>query len=171
MAFTSPGNPPITSGDRTASVHKSWLEEFVAAFELVQWFLSQELAGGATGIWAYGSVGYDSCVPSVTGLDMVVTVAAGAGFYGGVPWRKDISSNVAVVAPVSNPRIDLVAWDAENSTLVLVNGTEAASPSAPALPTNHVEICQVYNRVGETVIKSTDDSTNGYITNTRTFVN
>ena len=172
MAFSNPGNPPISSGDRTASAHKAWLEKVAAAMELMQWFMAQDMGGGGTGWWAYGSVGYDSAKPAVTGLDTTVTVGVGAGFYGGVPFRNAAESSVEIPAPVSDGRIDLVAWDAKSSLLKRIAGTEASTPAAPALPTDHVEVCRVRCRVGQTVILSSDtDAGEGYITDTRSFVN
>lgn len=71
-------------------------------------------------------------------------------------------NSASFTAPVTNPRIDLLSIDI-SGTLVRTAGTEAVSPVAPTLPTNQMAIAQIYNRVGQTSIKDTDDSTNGYI--------
>ena len=165
MALTKPGNPPITSSNRSAYDHKVWLEALVDQVELLQWFIGELISEGVTAWWKAGHA-----APSVTGLDTTVTVAAGAGFYANVPFRKYSSSGVEILATVTHPRIDKVCWDAQNENLVAVQGTAAASPAAPAVPTNYVEIAEVYVRVGSTTIKAADDSTNSYMTDTRDFV-
>jgi microcystin-dependent protein len=66
-------------------------------------------------------------------------------------------------APSVNPRIDIVTID-NAGTIAIVQGTESASPSAPAYPTNKMVICEVYNRVGETALYDDDaGGSTGYI--------
>ena len=76
-------------------------------------------------------------------------------------------------APATNPRIDLLYLDVSSSptgALPRLAGSEAASPSEPALPTpldKNIPICYVYNRVGQTTIVNFEDAganpTQGYI--------
>lgn len=68
------------------------------------------------------------------------------------------------VAPVSNPRIDLLCIGTA-SAITITQGSEAASPSAPTYPTDKVVICEVYNRVGETKILDNENqgTAHGYI--------
>ncbi len=68
-----------------------------------------------------------------------------------------------IVAPVTNPRIDLVVYSTSSSTIVVRGGTETASPAEPSPQGGDIVLCSVYNRVGETSIKENDDTTNGYI--------
>ncbi len=65
-------------------------------------------------------------------------------------------------APTTNPRIDLLVLDSDGN-LERVEGAEGASPDVPAIPFEKVLLAQVYNRVGQTSIKDTDDSSNGYV--------
>ena len=65
-------------------------------------------------------------------------------------------------APTTNPRIDVLSINS-SGTLVRTAGTEAATPEAPSFPQSNKPIAQIYNRVGQTSIKDTDDTTNGYI--------
>jgi microcystin-dependent protein len=67
-------------------------------------------------------------------------------------------------APSANPRIDLLTIDS-SGTLAITQGTENASPVAPTYPTNKMVLCEVYNRVSETLINDADSGSNGYIYN------
>ncbi len=67
-----------------------------------------------------------------------------------------------ITAPTVNPRIDLLTIDSAG-VIALVTGVEGASPAVPAYPTNKLVLCEIYNRVGETAIYDTDQTTNGYI--------
>jgi hypothetical protein len=67
-------------------------------------------------------------------------------------------------APISHPRIDILTID-NTGTLAITQGTEASSPVVPSYPANKAVLCEIYNRVGETSVKDSDDSTNGYIYN------
>jgi microcystin-dependent protein len=69
----------------------------------------------------------------------------------------------AFVAPVANPRIDLLVYSTTSSDIAVRAGTEAGSPTAPTPSTGDVVLCSIYHRVGETTIEERDDSTNGYI--------
>ena len=69
-----------------------------------------------------------------------------------------------------DPRKDLVqarlgTWDISVKT-----GTEAATPTAPAPDTDAIPMAELYLRPGMTVIKDTDDATNGYVIDVRAFV-
>jgi hypothetical protein len=68
-----------------------------------------------------------------------------------------------MTAPVTNPRWDLVQAEIDNRQLSIKTGTESATPSKPPADANAVALASIYHRVGETVIKNTDDGTNGYI--------
>lgn len=80
-------------------------------------------------------------------------------------------SSSGLTAPSVNPRIDLISSDTSGN-LVITGGSEAVSPTPPALPDGHLEIGHVYLRVGGTVIKDedNDDSTNHYIIDRRPFI-
>lgn len=99
--------------------------------------------------------------------DMTVKVSIGEAIVNGNALKKSSTENSGtIVAPSSNPRIDIVTININND-VIIYSGAENASPSAPATPANHIKLADIYLRVGATSIKNTDDSTNGYITDRR----
>jgi len=85
-----------------------------------------------------------------------------AGELGGI--TEDTASLAGFAAPATNPRIDIV----QISTAGVITrkaGTENASPTAPTADAGNLKRAEIYNRVGQTSIKDTDDASNGYITN------
>jgi hypothetical protein len=81
------------------------------------------------------------CTPSISGL--TVTVASGV-IHLADGMRKEISASTVVLnnADSTNPRIDLVYIDTTGA-VAKITGTAAASPSAPALPSNGISVAQV----------------------------
>jgi hypothetical protein len=79
------------------------------------------------------------------------------------------SASIAIPAPVTHPRIDVIQLTLDTGAN-RVAGTEAASPSAPAVSANSIPLATVHCRVGMTSVKNTDDTTNGYITDARAFI-
>lgn len=69
-------------------------------------------------------------------------------------------SSPTFTAPVANPRIDILTIDS-SGTLAITQGSENASPTAPAYPVNKIVLCEVYNVVGETSILNNDNQTGG----------
>jgi len=102
--------------------------------------------------------------------DMTVKYKSGAGLvsFNLVAQLADSNSGT-FTAPTTNPRIDTIQIDTQGVTTVKT-GTEAASPSAPAVDSGNLKRAEIYHRVGSTSIKDTDDSTNSYITDARVFV-
>ena len=96
--------------------------------------------------------------------NMTLKIEAGVVFVGATRVIYAGGNTPSFSAPSSNPRIDIVTIDSAG-TIAITQGTEAASPVAPSYPFNKLVICEVYNRVGETSIKTTDDASNGYIYN------
>jgi len=62
----------------------------------------------------------------------------------------------AISAPSSNPRIDLLTISTAGA-LAWTTGTENASPSPPACPTNKIPICYVYCKTTMTKIVNYED--------------
>lgn len=69
--------------------------------------------------------------------------------------------SATIVAPVSNPRIDLVVVDAGTGIMSIVTGTPAATPAPPALPAGKLPIAQILLQTSTTTI------TNSLITDRR----
>lgn len=106
---------------------------------------------------------YDALYPEEQGTpNMTLSINAGNVYFNNTILKYAGGNTPSFVAPTVNPRIDIVTLNS-SGTLAITQGTEAASPSPPAYPDDKIVICEVYNRVGETSIKTDDDSTNGYI--------
>lgn len=101
---------------------------------------------------------------------MTVVYTAGACIVSGqFAWLYTNTNSSTFTAPVGNPRKDTI----QISQLGVVSaktGTPAGSPSAPAVDTDCYKLAEIYHRVAETSIKNTDDASNGYITDFRTFI-
>ncbi|CAB4151408.1 hypothetical protein UFOVP594_14 [uncultured Caudovirales phage] len=93
---------------------------------------------------------------------LTLYVEAGHLYINGARVAYAGGSSPTFTAPSANPRIDVLSINS-SGTLVRTAGTEAASPVAPAYPDGNFYICEVYNRVGQTIVYTTDQSTNGYI--------
>ena len=92
-------------------------------------------------------------------------------------WKVVVTAATNVTIPsadASNPRIDLIcvkidtgaspdATASNVATLVNVEGTAAASPSAPSVPTNHLKLAEIAVPALDTTISS------GQITDYRTY--
>lgn len=136
------------------------------------------MAGGSaansyTGAFAAGVAGYDYTlkVSETAPVSMRVGVATGLWTVAGVLYQLSAAATSGLMtAPLTNPRVDKVSIDA-SAAIVITTGVEAASPSTPATPAGNLAIATIYHRVGETSIKNTDDSSNGYITDVRTWIN
>jgi hypothetical protein len=102
-------------------------------------------------------------------VSLSVDVSGGGGFVSGQPIGTMTTQQVTVVAPVTNPRIDLIYVD-QLGVIAVQTGTEAASPVAPAAPTDTLGLWQIYNTTAQTSIKDTDDATNGYLTDVRAYI-
>lgn len=173
MAFVFPGLPPISTGDRTAQSHYDWLADVVDAINTLQWFIRAAF-GDANGVIAYGSVGVDSLkVEATTSVEsMQVNILLGAGFVDGVPFRKSADTlSGLLVAPVANDRIDTVAYNPSTAAVVIHEGEEDSTPSAPAISEGEIKLAEIYHRVSETAIYDSDTTGEGYITDSRTWVN
>lgn len=113
-------------------------------------FLGDGSASGVrSGIVRHGDT---SLAVSVNGSDQV-TVQAGAFVIGAATglgvYRGALSAATSAVALAArngtNPRIDLIVIQATgtNATVKTIEGTPGASPSAPALPAQHIELARV----------------------------
>lgn len=94
--------------------------------------------------------------------DMTLYVMPGVVVIAGVVAKYAGGNSGSFSAPSSNPRIDLLCIN-NAGTLSITQGSEAASPSAPAYPTDKLVICEVYMRPSTTAIHNTDQGSHGYI--------
>jgi len=106
---------------------------------------------------------------AVTGTSSPVSVASGVAWVYGAWYQNDAATTVAVATPVTNPRIDRIILRygsaAQTVRVVRLAGTEAVSPTAPALTQNsttyEISLAQVRITTGG-VITVTDER--GFIT-------
>lgn len=181
-ALQYPGDFPITqTGDRKARTHKEHLEKVIEQLHTMQAALNAYISGAVDGVLSYGATPGDNFkLQARSSPDMSFEISAGFAVLDDV-WYENASTytSAALTAPVTNPRIDRVELLYTVSSGIVTarafnikTGTEAGSPSAPALSSFAIPIGQIYHRVGETSIKDADDSTNGYISSDdRVFVN
>ncbi len=147
----------------------TWDDRIESALELAYFLLSQAWGGGDGVIRKASADDLKVSAKATPGLS--VEVAPGYAFIAGFPYRlAAVAETIEVVAPTTNPRIDLVQARLDNWDVSVVNGVEAASPVAPAPDTDAIALGELYLRPGMTVIKDTDDSTNGYIIDARQFI-
>lgn len=106
---------------------------------------------------------------AVTGASSPVAVNTGSALVYGIWYENDASVNVTIPTPASNPRIDRVvlraSWSAQTVRITRIAGTEAASPTAPALT-------QVANTTWDIPLYQVRITTGGVITLTdeRTYI-
>lgn len=92
---------------------------------------------------------------------MSVWTDPGRLMYAGTLVIQPQQSSGIIAAPVTNPRIDRVVIDEIDGSISVVTGTEAASPSAPAIPAGYSPCCQILLATSTTAI------TNSMITDER----
>jgi hypothetical protein len=85
-------------------------------------------------------------------LTMKVTVEAGYIRSGVTLTEVAAQVTAALVAPISNPRIDRIVGDVTTGAISVVAGAEAGSPSAPAIPAGKFPIARVALTVGQTMV-------------------
>lgn len=97
---------------------------------------------------------------------MTVRVDAGRIFDKATPSFTEVAaqSTGTITAPASNPRKDIVYIDASTGTVGVATGSEAASPSDPAVPSGKIAIARV------TLATSTTSITNQIIEDLRTYL-
>lgn len=88
--------------------------------------------------------------------DMNVLIDAGNIFIDQVLTEKAQQTVGPFTAPTTNPRIDRIVKDQTTGNAEIVAGTEAPSPSPPAIPGEKDPNCQVKLIVGQTSITNQD---------------
>jgi hypothetical protein len=146
----------------------TWDDRIEAALELVHYLLSHAWGGGDGVI--RGPLD-ELEVVAQSPASLAVDVKPGYAFIGNQPYKLAATTGTAsVTAPTTDPRIDLVQARLDTWDISIVTGTEAPSPSAPSPDSDAVALAELYLRPGMSSIKDTDDATNGYITDVRTFL-
>ena len=147
----------------------TWDDRIESALELAYFLLGQAWGGG-DGVVRKATTDDLKVLAKATPA-MSVEVAPGYAFISGSPYHLSTTAEtVDVVAPTTNPRIDLVQARLDNWDVSVVSGIEAASPVAPLPDTDCVALGELHLRPGMSVVKDADDATNGYIIDVRQFV-
>ena len=97
--------------------------------------------------------------------DMTVAVDPGHLMAGQTLVEQAAQSTGTITAPSANPRIDRIVIDNISGAVSVVTGTEAASPTPPAIPSGKSPIAQILLQTSSTAI------TNAMITDERDFSN
>ena len=146
-----------------------WDDRIETALELLH-FLQTQANGGSDGV-ARDVTTDDLSVKALSPETLSVEVQPGYAFISEFPYYLAIARTTAdVVAPVTDPRIDLVQARLATWDISIKTGVESATPVAPTPDTDAIALAELFLRTGMTVIKDTDDSTNGFITDVREFI-
>jgi len=146
-----------------------WDDNIETALELVHELLALAWGGG-DGVLR-GATDNDLEVVATSPPSLTVIAKSGRAFISKYIYKLASDTvTTSVVAPSSQPRIDLVVARLADWSVAIIEGTEAGSPTPPEPGTDEIAVAQLYLRPGMTCIKDSDDSSNGYITDARTFV-
>jgi len=146
-----------------------WDDRIEAALETVCYLLCLAWGGG-NGV-VRGASTDDLAVVAKSPPSLTVQVKPGYAFIRRLPYKLAVITDAPDPAvPTTHPRIDLVQASLETWGVSIKQGTEAASPVAPTPDTDCIALAQIYARPGMTSIKNTDDATNGYLIDARTFL-
>src|SRR5574337_435955 len=114
------------------------------------------------GAFAVGQRLFDAFAPhQATSRNMTIVLDAGCLLYGTTLTEVAQQTSGTITAPVSNPRIDRVVVDQTTGTISVITGTEAASPSPPAIGTGKFPVAQI------ALTTTTTSITNSIITDER----
>lgn len=137
----------------------------------LEWFV-RALCGDADGVFAFGVSGTDSLLVAATDPEsMVVAILDGAAIVNGTPFRLSSNTSLTLIAPSSNDRIDAIVANIQSGNIESLTGVENASPVCPTVPSHMLKIAEVYHVAGESAIYNSATSGEGYITDSRIFIN
>ena len=162
-------------GGSTASTHAA--DDYVGHFyyrehhndlarrlAMLEYFLYSRV-GAANGVIQDGGLQVAAAgTPSMT-----IHISAGSAMVAGQPAALRAATTLVFVAPVGNPRIDIVQIDQEGN-IEAKTGTPAGSPVAPTVDADAEKLAEVYITTAATSIKNTNDATNGYITQAQVYL-
>lgn len=147
----------------------TWDDRIEAALEVLAYLISHAWGGG-NGV-VRGATTDDLKVVAKAPPGLSVQVKPGYAIIRKLPYRLAGNTDLPTPAvPSTHPRIDLVQASLETWGVTLKQGTEAAVPVAPVPDTDCIALAQIYARPGMSSVKDTDDTTNGYLIDARTFL-
>ncbi len=147
----------------------TWNGNLAAALDFLHNALAQ-LLGADAADFVLRESGEELRVVAQTTPDMTITVQAGRAWIGGFLCGLDADTTLpatgTLAAPSANPRLDVVYLDAYGEPHLLA-GSESGAPVVPDIPSGTLKLAEIHHRVGETRIQDTDDTVNGYLTDSR----
>lgn len=147
----------------------TWDDRMEAALELLCLLLHKAWGGGDGVIRTPDAAGLRIAALATPGL--AVQAQPGLALISGYPYRLAAALTMAPVpVPVSFPRLDLIQANLSSWSVSRKEGIEAGSPVAPSVDADCIALARLYLRPSMTSIKNTDDSTNGYIIDYRSFL-
>ena len=84
--------------------------------------------------------------------NMTIAIDSGSLLVGSVIASQTTQNTGTIIAPVSNPRYDLVVIDSVTAAVSVITGTEASVPALPAIPSNKLPVAQISLSVGQSSI-------------------
>lgn len=145
------------------------VEAHESRLDVNDWFWKNGLGREINGTYRFGSAADGSLAASESSpADMNITIAPGGAIVNGQLSRVEEATLVSLTPITSQLRWDIICLSEENQ-LSVVEGEvgEASDPDVGAL----LSLYRVVHVVGESCIKLTDDSTNGYVEDIRVWVN
>jgi len=146
-----------------------WDDRIEAALELLEFFIAQAWGGGS-GVLRNATTD-NLAVKATSPVGLSVEVRSGYAIVSNFPYKLAATTQtVPITAPTTNPRRDLVQARLGTWDISVKQGTEAASPTVPTPDTDAIALAQLHLTTAMTSIKDTNDGTNGYIIDARTFL-
>ncbi|MCL4217216.1 MAG: hypothetical protein KJ052_09470 [Candidatus Hydrogenedentes bacterium] len=147
----------------------TWDDRIEAALELAFELLSRAWGGG-DGVVRDGSGG-ELKVEATSPASMTVNVLPGYAFITRMPCKLAAAQSIQVIAPASQPRIDLVQLRLDTWDAAVKEGVESATPAAPtADDADCIVLAHLHLRTGMASVKDSDDGVNGYIEDARRYL-
>lgn len=148
-----------------------WDGNIAAGFALLHQITALLLAGGAGPRLITALDQGDPLRVSASPIpDLTVRIAPGYLIGGngiaGLTEAATVPEIQPFAVPLALPRIDTIALNAQG-TVLLLTGTESASPAAPDAPAGAIPLADVFHRPGETSLLDHDDGVNGYLIDRR----
>ncbi len=158
-----------TIGNQKAAAYA--VNEHTTALNEIYDVLFQALASRTNGVFRKaGSANVYFLVQQTGTPGMSADILNGSAFAGDKPvFAATAGSTGTLVAPITNDRIDTIQLN-QFGVLSVKTGAEDVSPVAPTIDANNIKLAEIYHRPATTQILDTDDSTNSFITDSRTLI-
>lgn len=147
----------------------TWDDRMETALELIHFLLSQAWGGGSGVV--RGAAVDDLKIVAQNPATLSTLAQPGYAFISNFPFKlAAVTQSADVAIPTADSRIDLVQARLETWDVSIKQGVQSATPVAPTPDVDALPLAHLVLRAGMTVVKDTDDATNGYIQDVRTFL-